>query len=134
FFEGGYELYVTPVGGRIVNAALLSRRAGMRRFAGDLAGEYARLLSAHRAFEGGFRLVDEPVAAGPFAAGCRRAWRANVVLAGDAAGFFDGISGEGMSVALASARDCAVAVDAFLRDGNHEHFRGYDGRRRALVR
>jgi flavin-dependent dehydrogenase len=134
FFEDGYELYITPVGGRIVNAACLLRRAGMRRFAGDLAREYVRLLAAHRASPAGFRVVDEPVAAGPFAVGCRRAWRANVVLVGDAAGFFDGISGEGMSVALASARDCAAAIDAFFGDGNDDHFRAYDARRRALVR
>jgi flavin-dependent dehydrogenase len=134
YFEAGYELYITPVGGRIVNAALLLRKAGMRRFAGDLPGEFERLLEAHRAVPAGSRVIDEPVAAGPFAVGCRRAWRANVVLAGDAAGFFDGISGEGMSLALASAGDCAAAIDAFLRDGDHGHFRGYDKRRRAMAR
>jgi flavin-dependent dehydrogenase len=133
FFEDGYELYITPVGGRIVNAAVLLRRPGMRRFAGNLPGEYPRLVQGHRAIPAGSRVIDEPVAAGPFAVACRRAWRANVVLAGDAAGFFDGISGEGMSRALTSARHCATAVDAFLRNGDHDHFRRYDARRRAMV-
>ncbi len=134
YFEDGYELYLTPVGGRMLNAALLLRRQGMRRFAGNLAGAYEQLLRAHPALKSGFEVVDQPSVAGPFERGCRRAWRANVVLAGDAAGFVDGISGEGMSAALVSARVCAEAVNAHLEHGGYAAFRAYDARRRAIVR
>lgn len=134
YFEGGHELYVTPVGDRLANVAVLTGKAGMRRFAGNLEAEFASLLGEHAAFRGGFELSDAPVAAGPFARGTRRAWRANVVLVGDAAGFFDGITGEGMSVALASAPLAAAAIDAYLRDGSFERLRRYDRERRAMVR
>jgi flavin-dependent dehydrogenase len=134
FFERGYELYLTPVGGAVVNAALLLCRAGLKRFAGNLAEEFEATLRRHRALAPGFVVIDQPLAAGPFVARARRAWRANVVLVGDAAGFFDGISGEGMSMALVSARACATAIDAHLRGGGSEPFRTYDRERRAMVR
>jgi flavin-dependent dehydrogenase len=50
----------------------------------------------------------------------------NLLLVGDAAGFFDGISGEGMSLALAGAKKCGEAVHAFLQDGHSAHFATYD--------
>lgn len=134
YFERGHEIYVTPLGGNCVNVAVLTRRAGMRPFAGDFRGRFEEMLREHSAFRDGFDLCSEPLAAGPFPAGCSRAWRANLVLAGDAAGFFDGISGEGMTAALLSARECAAAVDAYLESGSYEAFRKYDRRRRALVR
>lgn len=134
FFEPGYELYLTPVGDSVVNAALLLRRPEMKRFAGNLACEYTATLRQHPALSAGFEVIDEPLAAGPFAARAKRAWRANVVLVGDAAGFFDGISGEGMSVALLSARACAEAVEAHLQGGVSDPFRAYDRHRRAIVR
>ncbi|MEO9254487.1 MAG: NAD(P)/FAD-dependent oxidoreductase [Tepidiformaceae bacterium] len=134
FFERGYELYLTPVGDSVVNAAMLIRRTQMKRFAGKLAAEYTATLREHPVLSAGFEVIDQPLAAGPFAARAKRAWRANVVLVGDAAGFFDGISGEGMSVALISARACAEAVEAHLRDGSFEPFRAYDRHRREMVR
>lgn len=134
YFEPGHEIYVTPVGAACLNVAILTRRAGMRRFAGNIDGAFEALLREHPAFRDGFELCGGPLAAGPFPAGCSRAWKANLVLAGDAAGFFDGISGEGMTAALLSARECAAAIDAYLTGGSYEPFRRYDRRRRALVR
>ena len=134
YFEGGIELYVTPVGGRDANVALLLRKPAMSRFAGRLENEYEAVLRGHRALAGGFNLLDEPLAAGPFAASAKRSWRANLVLVGDAAGFFDGITGEGMSVALVSARQCAGAVRSYLESGDYGAFRRYERSRRALVR
>ena len=134
YFHGAYESYVTPVGEDIVNVAMLVRRADMRRFAGNLGQAFVAMLEEHPALSDGFELLDEPVAAGPFAAACRRAWRGNLVLVGDAAGFVDAINGEGMSSALVSARDCATAVDAYLATGDDSAFRRYEAQRRALVR
>lgn len=134
YVERGYELYVTPVGGAVVNAALLLEQLTMRRFSGDLAGKYRATLAAHPAFRGGFDVFDEPAAAGPFPARSTQAWRDNLVLAGDAAGFYDGISGEGMSSALTSARACAGGVDAYLAGAGEPALQRYDARRRALVR
>ena len=134
YFERGYELYITPVGGREANAALLLGKLAMQQFAGELRARYELVLRAHAALGEGFELLDEPLAAGPFASSCTRPWRANLVLVGDAAGFFDGISGDGMSLALVSARHCAGAIHRYLRDAEYEAFREYAGRRSALVR
>ena len=96
--------------------------------------EYEAILRAHPALSEGFEMLDEPLAAGPFAATAKRSWRANLVLVGDAAGFFDGITGEGMSVALVSARLAAAVVQEHLESGSYEPFREYERSRRALVR
>ena len=134
YFERGYELYITPVGEAEANVALLLQKPAMHHFAGALRARFELVLRAHAALRDGFELLDEPLAAGPFAASCTRPWRANLLLVGDAAGFFDGISGEGMSVALVSARACAEAADRYLDEGNYEAFREYAKRRAALVR
>lgn len=134
WFEHGYELYLTPVGESVANVALLCRRPFMRRFTGGLRCEFEALLGSHDAFAAGFSLLDQPLAAGPFAQGCSRAWRANFLLAGDAAGFFDGITGEGMSAALASGRLAAQAALTYLETGSYEPFRAYQRERSALVR
>ena len=128
-----HELYITPTGPRTANVALLLRREQMRRFAGRLVAEYGELIGGHPLLAGAC-LLDEPKVAGPFPRTARRAWRANLVLAGDAAGFFDAISGEGMSVALVGARLCAAALSDYLDTGSYEPFREYDRQRRALVR
>jgi menaquinone-9 beta-reductase len=105
----------------------------VRRFAGRLNKEYRELLAGYPQLAGAC-LVDEPKVAGPFPRTSQRAWRANLVLAGDAAGFFDAISGEGMSVALVGARSCAGAISAHLQTGAYERLRDYDRQRRTLVR
>ena len=133
WFGRGFEVYVTPLGSHEANVALLTRRDVMRSLAGDLAGGFSEVVRPHPALAGGFELLDTPLAAGPFPRGCTRAWRANVVLAGDAAGFFDGITGEGMSVALRGAERAARAVDAYLATGSYAPFRRYDRERRALT-
>jgi flavin-dependent dehydrogenase len=90
------------------------------------AGGILRREHAH-----GWRLLDAPLVAGPFRSG--RAACGNAIKA-DAAGFFDGITGEGMSLALVSARHCAEAVDEFLATGSAEPLRRYERRRRSLAR
>lgn len=132
-FAQDHELYLTPTGGNAANVAMLLHRREMWRFAGNLRQGYLDTLARYPAFEGA-QLVDEPKVAGPFPRTCKRAWRANLALAGDAAGFYDGISGEGMSAALTSARACATAIDTYLRTGSYAPFRAYDRQRRALVR
>jgi flavin-dependent dehydrogenase len=134
FFEPGYELYVTPVGPRAANVAILASRPQMARFAGGAERAVRALLDAHPFFGPGYTLEDGILVTGPFARTCRRAWRGNVVLAGDAAGFYDGISGEGMSAALISGRLAAAAVDRYLERADPTPLRAYDARRRAIVR
>lgn len=132
-FRRGLQFYVTPVGGRTANVAVLAPRAAMTRFAGGLAPAFERLLKSELPFSG-FELIDAPRAAGPFPAASTTPWRENLVLVGDAAGFVDPISGEGMSTALVSAADAATAIGSYLQDGNERAFVGYARRRRRAVR
>jgi flavin-dependent dehydrogenase len=130
----GYELYLTPAGERLVNAALLLERETMDELAGRLQDGFLELISLSLR-DSAFELVDEPLVAGPFPAVASSLWRQpNLVLVGDAAGFNDGISGDGMSLALQSARYCAEAIDAFLDSGSTLPFRRYERRCRLLAR
>jgi flavin-dependent dehydrogenase len=63
-----------------------------------------------------------------------RAWDRNLLLAGDAAGFFDGISGEGISLALRSSRYTAEAALSYLETGSNDSFRAYGRRMQDLRR
>ncbi len=134
-FHEGYEVYVTPVGGRVVNVAVLTRKRLLEDAHGDLATWFEGMVTrAIPEFGAELQLLDAPLAAGPFGSACVRPWRRNLVLVGDAAGFLDAINGEGMSLTLVSARDCAAAVDDFLQRHDEAAFRRYAKRRRALVR
>lgn len=133
YFDLGHEAYVTPVGGAVVNVAVLMRRAAMHAFGGaSLNPAFRAILDRHGEFAN-CTLLDEPIAAGPFPARSRSEWRDNLVLVGDAAGFFDAISGEGMATTLVSARWCAEAIHGFLA-GDESAFSRYGSNRRALSR
>ena len=96
------EAYVTPVGPDLVGVAVLSSRPGP--FA-ELLAEFPALTT---------RLAGQPVAskargAGPLRQRSRRRVAGRVLLVGDAAGYVDALTGEGIASGLAQAR---VAVDA----------------------
>jgi flavin-dependent dehydrogenase len=125
-FRRGYEVYVTPTGGAQVKLAVLLSAGMARAFAGRLTAAFDDLAMESTPLLQGARRSDDALFAGPFPGCVARRWRGNLLLAGDAAGFFDGITGEGMSLALDGAGRCAQAVDAFLVDGQTEHFASYD--------
>ena len=133
FFAGGHELYLTPVGECRLNVALLARRPFIESVANGEGG-FIGFLERHPSMPPRWSADGRTVGAGPFPIRAARAWRANVVLVGDAAGFFDGITGEGMSLALASARLCAKAVTEYLETGEFQPFRRYDSELRAAAR
>jgi len=124
-FRPGYEVYLTPVGGGLVNIALLLDRKTARMLGGRLHQGFQALVMESRALPSGSELIDAPLIAGPFPIQAERLWRDNLVLAGDAAGFYDGVSGDGMSIALVSARLLAAAIGGFLTDGSQHHFATY---------
>ncbi|APE25838.1 MULTISPECIES: NAD(P)/FAD-dependent oxidoreductase [Streptomyces] len=115
------EAYVTPLGPRLLGVALLtSRRAS---FDEQLTGfpELAAALPRDAAV-GGVR------GAGPLRQKVRSRVHGRVMLVGDAAGYIDALTGEGVSLALAGAR---VLIDQ-LRRGSP---RGYEAAwRRATFR
>lgn len=104
----GCEAYVTPVGPDLVGVAML--------WSGEKLG-FDGLLARFPALRG--RLAGAPVAsrdrgAGPLHQRVRGVCRGNLALVGDAAGYLDAITGEGLAVAL---HQSAALVDA-LRTGS----------------
>lgn len=113
------EAYVTPVADDLVGVAVLSTVKG--GYDDHLAG-FPRLLPL---------LAGEPASAvrgaGPLRQRVRRRSAGRVLLVGDAAGYVDALTGEGIALALASA-EAAVRC---LRAGRPQD---YEGRWRALSR
>ena len=113
------EAYVTPVGDDCVGVAILTSARG--RFADHLA-QFPTLAA---------RLAGLPHdgdrAAGPLRQKVRCRTAGRVMLVGDAAGYVDALTGEGMGLAFGAAE---LAVDAVLADRTDD----YDRQWRALTR
>lgn len=78
----------------------------------------------------------EILTSGPFDWPTRQIVFSGAALVGDAAGYYDPFTGQGIYQALASAELIAEHVDAALRDRHNEqrHLRSYAQRQRALTR
>jgi flavin-dependent dehydrogenase len=98
------EAYVTPIGPDCVGVAVLGGRSG--RF-GERLAAFAELAE---------RLAGAPMgpvrAAGPLRQDVRARVAGRVLLVGDAAGYVDALTGEGLSIAFASARALVQRVRA----------------------
>jgi len=98
------EAYVTPVGDRQVGVALLSQhRAPLR----ELLVDFPEL---RRRIGGGEAAT--VLGAGPLRQRSRRRVDGRVLLVGDAAGYVDALTGEGIALGLAQARAAVDAVRA----------------------
>ncbi|HEY6547902.1 MAG TPA: hypothetical protein VI589_08340, partial [Vicinamibacteria bacterium] len=83
------------------------------------------------------RLVAPPRAIGPLALVARRVSAPGVLLVGDAAGFYDPFTGEGVTLALRSAELASVVADRALRAPTRERradLRDYDRAREQATR
>ncbi|WP_405697113.1 NAD(P)/FAD-dependent oxidoreductase [Streptomyces sp. NBC_01185] len=104
------EAYVTPVGEGLVGVAVLSRH---RRSHEQHLAAFPALARALRGREAG------PVrGAGPLRRSASSPRAGRVLLAGDAAGYVDALTGEGVALAAATA---SAAVDCLL-DGRPEDY------------
>lgn len=94
-WSGHSEAYVTPVGDRCVGVAVLSRR---RRTYEEHLRAFPALARALGGLEAG------PVrGAGPLRQRARRPRAGRALLIGDAAGYVDALTGEGIALAMATA-------------------------------
>jgi flavin-dependent dehydrogenase len=109
------EAYVTPVGPDEVGVAILwsGRKAGFDSLLAEVPALAGRLAGAPRS--------SSDRGAGPLAQRVRGVRHGNVALVGDAAGYLDAITGEGIAVALHQA----AALVAALRTAHGAH--GGDG-------
>jgi len=104
YWADGCEAYVTPVGERLVGVALLSD-SGRVIFDHDL-GRFPEL--AHRLH--GAPVASTDRGAGPLEQRCRRVARGNLALVGDASGYLDAITGEGLALSFHQAFALIEAV------------------------
>jgi menaquinone-9 beta-reductase len=108
------EIYVTPVDQELVGVAVL----GARGTDFDTVVGHAGVLSERLA---GAAPVSELRGAGPLRQRTSRRTRGRVLLVGDASGYVDALTGEGIRLGLAQARAAVSAVlagrpDAYERD------------------
>jgi flavin-dependent dehydrogenase len=111
------EFYVTPSGPDAVNVTLLGPRELTRSFRGAIQGGFRSRVEAHpplRELLRGSERLTTPQLAGPLRQQVSGIVADRAVLVGDAAGFVDAITGEGMSIALISARIAAQVLDDAL--------------------
>lgn len=99
------EAYVTPVADDVVGVAVLSSRKG--RYLDRLA-DFPELAAQLQ----GAPSVSPLRGAGPLRQGARRRVAGRVLLVGDAAGYVDALTGEGIALGLAQAEAAVAAVVA----------------------
>jgi flavin-dependent dehydrogenase len=115
----GHYIGVAPMPGGLANACLVvpqrSRRVELRQPAKALVDA----LRADRTLSPRFAeatLVGEPQVLGPMAVDARAAGAPGMILAGDAAGFIDPMTGDGLRFALTGAVLSANAIIDMLAD------------------
>jgi len=105
YYAGAAELYVTPVDENTVGIAVLGPKGV------NLDQTVAAIPEIRQHLEGA-QTVSELRGAGPFPHRVRKARVGRVVLVGDAAGYVDAITGEGLRVGFAQAREAVSAIAA----------------------
>jgi flavin-dependent dehydrogenase len=108
------EAYVTPVSADVVGIALLLPRSG--------SGDFEARLSAFPALSrrlAGAACGSDVRGAGPMRQDVRRRVHGRVLLVGDASGYLDALTGEGLSVGLAQAEVLTRCLAAG-RPGDYE--------------
>ena len=138
--ERGY-CGIAPLSGTLANVAFVLDQREMRAAAGDLEGFYRASLKrrwpriAERLARA--RLVAPPRAIGPLAVTARAVAAEGAVLIGDAAGFYDPFTGEGVTLALRGAELAAAAIADELERGGSEplpRLSAYERARHAATR
>jgi flavin-dependent dehydrogenase len=98
------ELYVTPVAADLVGVAVLTSRRG--RTYDEWLGAFPEVVERLRGAETASRVLG----AGPLRQRAKRVVEGRVLLVGDAAGYIDALTGEGLAVGLAGAHALVEAV------------------------
>jgi len=101
-FTDGVEAYVTPVGPLHVGVAFLWDHASVARYGASIDKLFERFPSISARLAGA-KVDSRPRGAGPMARSALSLIADRFALVGDAAGYIDAITAEGLSLALASA-------------------------------
>jgi flavin-dependent dehydrogenase len=122
-FGPGAEAYVTPVGVRRVGVAILFEAGGEPPRFDALLARFPRLVAAL----GDAAPETPPRGAGPLARAAASRVADRLVLLGDAAGYVDAVTGEGLSIAFRCAEALAALLpEALARGASRAALAPYD--------
>lgn len=116
-FDRGLEVYEGPVAGNQRMVGLLCYQDRTREFGGRLASRYREIAQSLQPALRNAELIGSVAAVGPFWYRASTVAHDGVFLIGDAAGFTDPITAEGIAAGLRQARAFAAALD----NPNPEH-------------
>jgi flavin-dependent dehydrogenase len=112
---------LNPIGGGVANVGLVVPRQRAREAGGDPRAFFYRMLERFPRVAGRVRQAEERrsvLVTGPFAVRSSRVTAPGALLLGDAAEFFDPVTGDGVQTALVGAALAEAATgDALVRDG-----------------
>jgi flavin-dependent dehydrogenase len=105
YWGPGCEAYVTPVARNEVGVALLwsGEKAGFETLLGKFPSLHERLAGA--------KPTSKDRGAGPLRQRVRRVQKGRIALVGDAAGYLDAITGEGLAVAFHESKALVQAIE-----------------------
>ncbi len=132
---GGY-CGVAPHSPTCANVAFVLDHRDMKGAGGDIEGFYMTALNRWPRLVERLRhatLLGRPRAVGPLALVAKRVSAPGLLLVGDAAGFYDPFTGEGVTLALRSAEMAARVADQALRLDSTEDLGEYDRIRHAAT-
>jgi menaquinone-9 beta-reductase len=110
-FDRGLEVYEGPVAGNQRMVALLCYQDRMREFGGRLESRYREIAQSLRPELRNADLVGSVSVVGPFWYRASTVAQGGAFLIGDAAGFTDPITAEGIAAGLRQARAFAAALE-----------------------
>lgn len=121
-WEHGLEAYLTPCGQNLVGVTFLWDRNVWSKIPGgpEIFPFFLNKFPRLEQYLAGAAPVDRPRAIGPLQASARSVIHAGVLLIGDASGYLDALTGEGISLALAQALALEETVVPLLL-GNTNH-------------
>ena len=131
----GHYLGVAPVRGGLANACLVVPEHTARRMARTPAAALESALAGDALLRERFRQarrVSPPVMMGPLAVEASAAGVDGLLLAGDAAGFVDPMTGDGIRIALSGGEMAAAAARDALEGRPGAHLRLAERRREAF--
>ena len=140
---GDVEVYAAPAGPDEALVAVLGARGALRRPGASVAASYLEVVARAHPELAGLPLSGRVQGAGPFRVGPRAVAGGRAFLAGDAAGFLDPLTGDGMAAGLGQAaalaellgppRDLADARSVDAAAAAYRAWRARQWRRRRFV-